>query len=220
MSVYSALLLGAALFVLLIACVNVANLQFARAAVRWRKSRSARLWARAAAGWCANWLPRHGAGGGRRGCRGSCWPSGGWPVLQAHVPAELVRYNPGLAEIGLNRHALVFTLVAALGSGILAGLLPAWRCSRANLTESLRPGRHWMRSVLVAGEVALAAVLLVGAGLMVRGFRTLVSSSTGLEPSSMLTLHSRFRKIAIRPVIIARCSTASQRFPACDRRWR
>jgi len=187
-SVYSAMLLGASLFVLLIACVNVANLQFARATGRWRE-----IAVRTALGARRSRLVRQlvtesmalAVVGAAAGLVLARW---GLAMIQAHVPAELVRYAPGLAEIGLNRHALVFTLVAALGSGILAGLLPAWRCSRANLTESLRPGRHWMRSILVGGEVALAVVLLVGAGLMVRGFQTLVSSSTGLEPSTMLTL--------------------------------
>jgi putative ABC transport system permease protein len=68
--------------------------------------------------------------------------------------------------------------------------MPAWRSSRANLAVGpAGPGRHRLRSILVGGEVALAVVLLVGAGLMVRGFQSLVSSSTRLEPSTMLTLH-------------------------------
>jgi putative ABC transport system permease protein len=187
-SVYTAMLLGAAFFVLLIACVNVANLQFARAAGRWRE-----IAMRTALGARRSRLVRQlvtesmalAIAGAALGLLFAKW---GLAVLQAHVPAELVRYAPGLAEIGLNRHALVFTLFAAVASGVLAGLLPAWRCSRANLTAALRPGRHWVRSALVGGEVALAAVLLVGAGLMVRGFQALVSSSTGLEPSRMLTL--------------------------------
>ena len=125
MFVYTAMLLGAALFVLLIACVNVANLQFARATGRWRE-----IAVRTALGARRSRLVRQlvtesmalAVAGAAAGLLLAKW---GRAMLQAHVPAELVRDGPGLAEIGLNRHALAFTLVAALGSGILAGLLPA-----------------------------------------------------------------------------------------------
>ena len=125
MFVYTAMLLGAALFVLLIACVNVANLQFARATGRWRE-----IAVRTALGARRSRLVRQlvtesmalAVVGAAAGLLLAKW---GLAMLQAHVPPELVRYGPGLAEIGLNRHALAFTLVAALGSGILAGLLPA-----------------------------------------------------------------------------------------------
>ena len=188
--VYSALLLGAAFFVLLIACANVANLQFARATGRWRE-----MAVRTALGARRSRLVRQlvtesaalAMVGAALGLLLARW---GLAILQAHVPGELVRYSPALAQIGLNRHALVFTLMAALASGILTGLAPAWRGSRANLTAGPPgPGRHRLRSVLVAAEVALAVVLLVGAGLMVRGFQNLVSASPALEPSTMLTMH-------------------------------
>jgi putative ABC transport system permease protein len=186
---YSAMLLGAALFVLLIACMNVANLQFARATGRWRE-----IAVRTALGARRSRLVRQlvtesaalAMVGAALGLLLANW---GLAILQAHVPAELVHYNPRLADMGLNRHALVFTLIAALASGILTGLAPAWRGSRANLTAGPPgPGQHRLRSVLVAAEVALAVVLLVGAGMTVRGFQTLASSSTALEPSSLLTL--------------------------------
>jgi putative ABC transport system permease protein len=114
------------------------------------------------------------------------------------VPAELEHYMPGLAGLGLNRQVLEFTLTATLLSGILAGLLPAWRSSRPNLMEALKDGgvsfgggrgRHRLRAVLMGGEIALAMVLLAGAGLMVRGFQTLVGGSPSVRPASMLTLH-------------------------------
>jgi len=82
-------------------------------------------------------------------------------------------------------------------SGILAGLAPAWQGSRTNVNEALKeggrgggPGRgkHRLRAILVAAEIALAVVLLVGAGLMVRGFQTLAASGARFEPATMLTL--------------------------------
>ena len=187
-AVYAALILGAALFVLLIACVNVANMQLARAAGRWKE-----IAMRTALGARRSRLVRQlvteslalALAGAVLGLLLAKW---GLTVLQAHIPAEMVRYRPGLADIGLHPRALFFTLAAALGSGILAGLMPAWRGSRASLVSMPGRGRHRLRSVLVAAEVALAAVLLMGAGLMVRGFQTLAVSDTRLQPSRVLAL--------------------------------
>ena len=195
--IYSAMLLGSAFFVLLIACVNVANLQFARAMGRWRE-----VAVRTALGAGRRRLLRQlltesmvlAGAGGALGLLLARW---GLHFIRAGVPAELERYMPGLARLGLNRHVLEFTLTATLLSGILAGLLPAWRCSRPNLMESLKdggisfgsgPGRHRLRAVLMGGEIALAMVLLAGAGLMVRAFQTLVGGSTTIRPATMLTL--------------------------------
>jgi putative ABC transport system permease protein len=195
--VYSAMLLGSAFFVLLIACVNVANLQFARAAGRWRE-----VAVRTALGAGRQRLLRQlltesivlAAVGTVLGLLLAKW---GLHFIRAGVPAELEHYMPGLAGMGLNPQVLRFTLTAALGSGILAGLLPAWRSSRPNLIEALKdgvssgggPGRNRLRTILMGGEIALAVVLLAGAGLMVRGFQTLVGASSNLRPAGMLTLH-------------------------------
>jgi putative ABC transport system permease protein len=103
-------------------------------------------------------------------------------------PAELERYMPGLADLGLNRRVLGCAASGALMSGLLAGLLPAWRCSQPNPIALAGRGRNRLRSVLVAGELALAVVLLAGAGLMVRGFQSLVGGSTNLQPDKVLTL--------------------------------
>ncbi|MEI9974421.1 MAG: FtsX-like permease family protein [Ignavibacteriota bacterium] len=88
-------------------------------------------------------------------------------------------------------------MAAALASGVLAGLAPAWQNSRPSLTDALREGgrsasssrrRHLLRNILVGGEIALAVVLLVGASLMVRGFHNLLATGARLEPSTLLTL--------------------------------
>jgi putative ABC transport system permease protein len=113
------------------------------------------------------------------------------------MPAEIQRYIPGWKDIHLDDRALFFTLAAAVVSGIVAGLAPAWQCSQPNLTEALKEGgrssslgkgRQRLRNALVATEIALAAVLLVGAGLMVRGFQALLKNGEALEPSKLLTL--------------------------------
>lgn len=196
--VYTAMLLGGALCVLLIACGNVANLQFARAGRRARE-----VAVRTALG-AGRWrIVRQlltesvlvSLAGAVLGVFMARW---GLALIKAGVPPEMRQYMAGWKDIGLNVNALTFALVAAVGSGILAGLSPAWRCSRPNLGEALKEGgqassagrgRHRLRRVLVAAEVAVAVVLLVGAGVMVHGFQSMVGVSTGVEPATLLTVH-------------------------------
>src|SRR5260370_24243468 len=117
--------------------------------------------------------------------------------MKAVMTSEIDRYNLGRKYMQLDSRALLFTLAAAILSGILAWLTPAWQNSRPNLTGALKEGgrgtssgrgRHRLRNVLVAAEIALAVVLLVGAGLMVRGFRTMLDYGVKLEPATLLTL--------------------------------
>jgi putative ABC transport system permease protein len=193
---YEAMLLGAALFVLLICCVNVANLQFARATSRWRE-----MAVRSAMGAGRGRIVRQlltesvvlAMAGALLGLLVARWSLA---ALKAGIPLEMRHYMSGWAEIGINQRALLFALGATAASGILSGLGPAWRCTRTNLAESLKEGgrgtagagRHRLRSMLVAAEIALAVVLLAGAGLMVRGFHALVGGRASLQPASLLTL--------------------------------
>jgi putative ABC transport system permease protein len=198
---YVLMLFGAVLFVLLIACANVANLEFARATGRTRE-----VAVRTALG----------AGRGRLVAQfltesvllcllgaalGLLVASWGLDLNRAGMPPEVEKHVLGWKDISLNGRALAFTLAAAVLSGILAGLAPAWQGSRTNFNEALKeggrgggapsgPGRgkHRLRAILVAAEIALAVVLLVGAGLMVRGFQTLAASGARYEPATMLTL--------------------------------
>jgi putative ABC transport system permease protein len=194
---YSMMLLCSVLFVLLIACANVANLQFARATGRLRE-----VAVRTALG-ASRWrviaqlvtesvlLSMAGAVLGLLIAR---WGVG---MMKGGMPPEIQRYILGWKDISLDARTLLFALGAAIGSGILAGLAPAWQCSRPNLTNALKDGgrgassggsHHRLRNILVGAEVALAVVLLVGAGLMVRGFRTLVNYGQKLDPSTLLTM--------------------------------
>ena len=195
--IFAALMLGASLFVLLIACVNVANLQFARATGRFRE-----VALRIALGSGRTRLIRQllteslvlAAAGAALGLLVARWTL---ILFKTGIPAEMRHYIPGWAEIGLSARAFRFTLAAAVASAIVAGLAPALRCLRVDLTESLKEGGHgstasrgrsrW-RGVLVAGQIAIATVLLVGSVLMVRGFRGLVAAGVELRPASMLTM--------------------------------
>ena len=194
---YLVMMLGSVAFVLLIACANVANLQFARATGRLRELAVRR--ALGAGRWriIAQLVTENillSIAGAAVGLLVANW---GLNMIRLGMPAEVERYILGWHDIQLDSRALLFTLAAAIASGILAGLSPAWQCSQPNLTDALKEGgrgsstgksRQRLRSFLVASEVALAVVLLVGAGLMVRGFRTLMQKGEAMEPSTLLTL--------------------------------
>jgi putative ABC transport system permease protein len=191
------MLLGSVIFVLLIACVNVANLQFARATGRLREV--AVRTALGASRWrvIAQLVTESvllSVAGGVLGLLIGIWGMG---MMKGGMPPEIERYILGWKDIQLDVRTLLFTLLAAVMSGILAGLAPAWQCSRPNLTDALKEGgrggssggaRHRLRNILVATEIALAVVLLAGAGLMVRGFRKLVENGERLEPAALLTM--------------------------------
>jgi putative ABC transport system permease protein len=194
---YLRMLLGAVLFVLLIACVNVANLQFARSSGRLREVAVRTALGAGRAHIIAQLLTESlllSLAGAAFGLLIALW---GVEAMRTAMPAEVEKYIVGWSQMRLDSRALLFTLAAALVSGILAGLAPAWQSSRPSLTDSLRDGgrgatagrgRHRLRAVLVGAEVALAVILLVGAGLMVRGFGALAHAATQVEPDTLLTL--------------------------------
>ena len=184
-------LLGAVGFVLLIACANVANLMLARAA-----SRQKEMAVRAALGGSRARIIRQllvesvmlAVIGGVLGLLLALW---GTAVLTAAVPKTL----PRAAEIGIDYRVLLFTLVISLITGLAFGLAPAWQASKPNMSESLKEGGraaadagHHIRRALVVSEVALALVLLIGAGLMMRTLLHLRNVSPGVNPKNVLTM--------------------------------
>jgi putative ABC transport system permease protein len=194
---YLIMLLCSVSFVLLIACANVANLQFARATSRLREV-AVRTALGAGRARIVTQLVTESVllalAGGVLGLLVAYWSLN---LIRGGMPPEIERYIVGWQDMRLDTRALAFTMAAALTSGILAGLAPAWQNSRPNLTDALREGgrgssgtrrRHLLRHLLVGGEVALAVVLLVGASLMVRGFHNILATGERLEPSTLLTL--------------------------------
>ena len=184
-------LMGAVLFVLLIACANVANLMLVRASARERE-----LAVRAALGGSRRRLIRQmltesltlsviGA------LLGLLLASQGIRLLLFLAPRNL----PRLAHIDIDPAVLGFTIVAALLSAVVFGMLPAFRASRADVIDVLRKsGRAtglgagaWVRGAVVITEVALSFVLLVGAGLMIRSFTALQRIDPGFDPKNVLT---------------------------------
>ena len=184
------LLLGAVGCVLLIACVNVSNLLFARATGRTRE-----FAIRTALGAGRGRLMRQllteslllGGLGGGLGLLLAAW---GTQAALAALPAVVPRAD----EIGLDRRVLLFTLALSLLTGLLSGLLPALRIAPQRLAETLREGgrgvsgsRTRAQGVLVAVEMALALVLLIGAGLLIRSLNALWNVDLGFRPDNVLT---------------------------------
>jgi len=182
-------LLGAVAFVLLIACANLANLQLARAAARRRETAiRAALGAsprRIAWGLLAENLLLAAAGGG-------CGVLLAWWVnlaLQAWLAELLPRINP----VGLNLPVLGFAFLLAAAAGLGFGLAPAWQGIRVDLLETLKDGGahgsatgHRWRQALVSLEVALALVLAINAGLLVRSLYALYSADLGYRTGDVL----------------------------------
>jgi putative ABC transport system permease protein len=184
-------LLGAVAFVLLIACANVANLLLARAATR-QKEIALRTALGAARGRIIRQLLTESVIlavlGGAAGLLLAHWGLG---ALTSLVGQDL----PRAETIGLDPGVLGFTFAVALVTGALFGLAPALQLSRVDLNESLKEGgrtssgtRGRLRGVFVIAEVALALVLLAGAGLMIKSFIRLNEVEPGFNPDSVLTM--------------------------------
>lgn len=187
------LLMGAVGFLLLIACVNVANLLLVRGEARLRE-----MAVRTAIGAAPHRLMRQlfteslvlavaGAG------LGLALAAGALGVLISVDPTRL----PPLAPVRLNLTVLAFTLILGVVTTLLFGLVPALRTLHVNLVESLRAGgqqatlsggRQRLSGLLVAAEVALAVVLVIGAGLMIRSLAALGRIDLGLRPDHVLTM--------------------------------
>jgi putative ABC transport system permease protein len=196
-------LMGAVIFLLLIACANVANLLLVRGSLRERE-----LAIRTAIG-ASRWdlarqilteallLAAIGALGGL----GIAWL--GIHELLAIAPAQL----PRLDTIRIDSTVLIFTVIASLVAAVIFGLAPAWRAARPDVmivlrgtsrSEGLATG-GLSRKIVVGLEVALAYVLLIGSGLMVRSFLELQRIDPGFDPRGLLTLQVQSDRFLQKP---------------------
>lgn len=187
------ILLGVVAFVLLIACVNVANLLLARATARQKE-----IAIRAALGANRRRIFRQlmteslllGLISGALGLMLALW---GMDLLLAAIPIDI----PFWMKFDLDGRVLGFTAACSLLTGFVFGTVPAFEASNPDLNETLKEGgrsgaggrRHRLRSVLVVAEIALSLVLLVGAGLMMRSFVSLQSVNAGFKPEGVLSMY-------------------------------
>lgn len=188
-------LFGAVALVLLIACANVAGLLLARAAARQRE-----LAVRTALGAARLRLLRQLLTESLLlsllgGALGLGLTVAGLDLLVALAPADV----PRLSEVTVDERVLAFTLGVSMLTGLLFGLIPAWKGTRTDLTVALKEGgahgatlgwsqQRW-RNALVVAEIALAVVLLAGAGLLVRSFNRLRVVDPGFNTQNLLTMH-------------------------------
>ncbi|MDQ3070111.1 MAG: ABC transporter permease [Acidobacteriota bacterium] len=184
---------GAVAFVLLIACANLANLLLARAETRQRE-----FAVRAALGAGTGRMLRQFVTEGVilalvAAVAGVAIAYGGLHVILAANPDGI----PLAGGIGIDGRVLLFTLGIAVTTGFIFGMAPLLMARAINLNNTLREsgtrgsssgaGRKRVRNILVVGEVALAVVLVIGAGLLIRSFSNLMSVDTGFDRSKMVT---------------------------------
>ncbi|MBP7481397.1 MAG: ABC transporter permease [Lacunisphaera sp.] len=188
------LLVGAVGLVLLIACVNLANLLLARGV-----SRLQELAVRLALGATPQTLARTVLleslllsllGGGA----GIALAAVGLPALTSQLPPGLI---PRSASIGVDGTALLFAVIVSVLTGLIFGLLPAWQVLRANVNELLKSGgarggssrfAASVQGTLIASQVALTLIVLTGAGLLMQSLLTMQRTSPGFDPANVLTL--------------------------------
>jgi len=194
--------MGAVALVLLIACANVANLLLARAATRDREV-AVRVALGAGRGRLMRQLLTESVVlaliGGALGLAMATW-------AVAAVRGLDVQFLPRQGEITIDGTIVAFTLVLSVVTGLLFGLAPALRLSRGSLHATLREGARGatggslarVRGALVLGEVAVALMLLVGAGLLIRSFDKLTKVDLGFDPAQVLTYSVTFPSAKFR----------------------
>ncbi len=186
------LLLGLTGFVLLIACVNLANLQLARALARSREtavrlalgaSRGQLIWQVLTESFIVALL------GGVLGILLATW-------LNDFIGSRLTRWSPAGIEVTLDAHVLLFALVCSIATALVFGVAPAWLASRTDMNEALKAStrgttagrsQNRLRHTLIIGEIALALVLLTGASLFIGGLHRFIHQDPGWQVDGLLT---------------------------------
>jgi putative ABC transport system permease protein len=224
------LLLGAVVFVLLIACANIASLLLVRATVR-RKEFAVRVALGAGRAAIMRQLLVESvllaALGGVLGAMFAGWSV---PLLATSVADSIAASTPGWNEISVNGRVLVFALTVTLGTGILFGLAPAWQAAQTDVNNALKSkgcgaatgldGQR-LRNGLVVAEVAMAMMLLIGAGLLLRSFSRLQRVNPGFSPTHLLTFklglpEARFPRSQDRGAFVERLCERLQALPGVE----
>lgn len=193
---YFSLVLGATLFVLLVVCANVANLQFARGIAR-RPEIAMRTALGASRVRMLRQLLTENILLGLFGAAGGLL----FAKLYMHfslisMPERVARYMSGWSNISLNGRALALSMLLAVGAGVISGFAPALVALRVNLVDQLKSGSRaitgagrsrWFRNAFAVAQIALAVALVIGAALMSKGMGAMMHSADQHNPSRMLT---------------------------------
>ncbi|HEX4310415.1 MAG TPA: ABC transporter permease [Acidobacteriaceae bacterium] len=195
-NLYMRMLTYATLFVLLVVCANIANLQFARGIAR-RPEIAMRTALGAGRGRLLRQLLMENILLGLMG------GTGGIAIaeldLKANLgamPARVARYMAGWSNISLNGRVLAYSLLLALAAGLAAGLMPALEALRVNLTDQLKAGSrttsgsrrtHRLRHVFATAQIALAVALVIGAALMTKGTQSIRHGGDRYDPNHVMT---------------------------------
>lgn len=194
-------LMGAVLFVLLITCANLANLMLARNATRATEFAVRRALGAKEGRLIRQLLTESLLISLTGGVFGVLLGLVGCKALAAYAPTSMLQSAPGLASGAADLRVLAFSLLIVFATGLVFGLAPALFGSRLDVNMALKDEGRWssqshhgsrFRKALVISEVALAIVLLIGAGLMMRTLAVLNSVSLGLNPGDVLTLRVQF----------------------------
>ncbi|HKF25533.1 MAG TPA: ABC transporter permease [Candidatus Acidoferrum sp.] len=186
-------LLGSVAFVLLIACVNVANLTLAKTFSRQKEIAIRTAMGASSARVLRQILVESVLLAVTGGAVGLVFAHFGVRLIMAFLADKV----PHSAEVGLNLTVLLFTVIVSVLTGILAGVLPGLRLSRPNVNQALKQGLgrtdsdsggNSTRTILVIAEVALSLVLLFGAGLMIRSFARLQRVNPGFDSQNVMTM--------------------------------
>lgn len=193
---YYKLILGATLFVLLVVCANIANLQLARGVTR-RPEMAMRTALGASRRRIIRQLLTENLLLALLGALGGI----AFAALYLHLilitmPAQVAHFIPGWSNTSINRRALALSLLLAIVAGVVAGLAPALEALRIRLIEQLRAGSRQatgggpsrLRSVFAVAQIALAVALVIGAALMAKGMNSMLHQADIYAPDNVLTL--------------------------------
>lgn len=192
---YYKLIMGASLFVLLVVCANLANLQFARGIARrpgiaMRTALGARRWRIIRQLLTENILLGVGGAVG-----GLVFAGLYLHIILITMPPNVARWLPGWSNTSLNGRALAFTALLAVAAGVLSGFSPALEALRVNLVDQLKSGSrrstgsgrtHRLRSIFAVTQIAFAVALVIGAALMSKGMDALLHSADVYNPGKVL----------------------------------
>jgi predicted permease len=195
---YFKLMQGATLFVLLVVCANIANLQFARSIAR-RPEIAMRVALGAGRGRLMRQLLTEsillGLAGGAGGL---LFAMAELRIDQVTMPERVARFMAGWSNMSLNGRVLAFSLLLAILAGVISGFAPALEALRINLADQLKSGSravtgaarsHKLRNILAVAQIALAVALVIGAALMSKGMLGMLHQTDAYNPAHTLTFN-------------------------------